>query len=382
MNRTLPALLLLIASPGAWAFTVAIPSPVSQASSQIAAQFPLLTAPLDVASFPADILTGSTSGHEEITRQAMNRLEIHLSAAGLSLNRLSPEFLADRRVEIDGASGLVSKNMIIRGNYATDLPFGFVDEFDVPKWHGLPLQGWTGNANGQVLHFLQNRNPDGSLVSPRDTCRQARDEIVRTTAEGLRSWGAGNIKVALFLFGHATHTIQDSFSSAHTVRAAAADNHDLLNVCYYGPVLNVGPAACHHDVPDIRDDIWLENPIELLKKVSSAIPLDEIKERGIKAEARLARTATIRYLYLVSRILFDGKSQGVSAGDVKTLLDMRLFDGATGVLAIDQGLAKEDAAQPVPMPRGVMNCDRLGSTPLVPAVDGTDRTHADPYRGG
>src|SRR5262249_60641310 len=109
------------------------------------------------------------------------------------------------------------------------------------------------------------------------------------------------IKVALFLFGHALHTIQDSFSAAHTVRAGAADNHDLLNVCYYGKPLNVGSSACYHAVPDLRDDIWLGNILEVVKKGGSVVPLDEIKERSIKAEAQLARTATMRYLYTVAR---------------------------------------------------------------------------------
>jgi len=376
------ALLMLGAPHISRAFTVAIPSPVTQAASQIGSAFPPLAWPLNLTSFPADILTGSTSGHEEITRQAMNRLEIGLAGRGLDLRKLSPEFMGNREVEITGTNGLVSRNMIIRGNYATDLPFGLIDDFDVPKWHGLPLQGWTNNPKGQVLHFLQNRNDDGSLVSQRDTCNQAKDEIARTTTEGLRLWRAGNIKVALFLFGHATHTIQDSFSPAHTVRAGAADNHDLLNVCYYGQPLNVGDKACYHAVPDFRDDIWLGNILALTNKVGSAVPLDEIKERSIKAEAQLARTATMRYLYSIVKLLFEGTEKDLDSVQVRAMLDRRLFEGVTGMTAVDQGLAKEDQSLPIPMSRGIMRCEKLNSAPLIPANETEDKRFAAPRQGG
>ncbi|HEX9446055.1 MAG TPA: hypothetical protein VGA73_18190, partial [Candidatus Binatia bacterium] len=53
----------------------------------------------------AGFVAGRTSGHEEITRQAMNRLEQSLPAAGIDAAAFAPEFLGARGANPFGTRG-------------------------------------------------------------------------------------------------------------------------------------------------------------------------------------------------------------------------------------------------------------------------------------
>jgi hypothetical protein len=319
-------------------------------------------------------VAGRTSGHEEITRQAMNRLEPSLLAAGIDEASFVPEFLGARGANPFGTKGFSVDNKIIQGNYATDFPEALVKVFDLAAWHGEVPGGWTTNPNVQVLHFLQNRRPDGALVPQLENCNAAREQIVRSTQEGVRLWRSGERGTALFLFGHATHTIQDSFSAAHTIRADRNNNHNVLKVCYYD-VFRPTADSCYHLPVDPRDGIWIRTPGQLLLakneslgESAAIVPyvpvftdfmlLDSFKESALKHEARLARTATMRYLYLVAMYLKNpGPDDDFSR--LRKILMENLFEGSTGMRAVDQGLPKADDARPIPMAEGIIRCDKL-----------------------
>ncbi len=321
-----------------------------------------VSVPIDTPKilFPLGFVAGSTSGHEEITRQAMNRIDISLKAAGLDIAASYPEFLGDRDVDIAGANGLTSKNLVIKGNYATDMPNGLLSLYNIPKWHGQPEVDWTNNPNIQVLHFLRNVKPDNSLVSPYETCMSAREEIIKSTVEGVRLWNAGDHERGLFLIGHASHTIQDSFSSAHTVRDDSAHNNDLKNVCYYGKKRPDSADLCYHEPIDARDDIWLSNALDIIRQIFITIsPVNSWKESNLKSEAVLARTATMRYLFLVAIALSKEGPNDLTPEQVRSVLTQNLFEGSSGVLSVDQGLAIPVDNVPISMPNGIMRCQGL-----------------------
>jgi len=321
-------------------------------------------------------IAGRTSGHEEITRQAMNRLEESLLASGIDALSFAPDLLGERGPNPFGTKGFSVENKIIQGNYATDFPDAVAKVFDVAAWHGESSAGWTHNPSVQVLHFLQNRRPDGVLVSQLESCNAGREKIVKSTLEGVRLWRSDNRRLALFLFGHATHTIQDSFSPAHTIRADKNNNHNLLKICHYGHPETKSAESCYHLPLDPRDGIWIRTPGQLthVKKefptenaailpympvLTSFMLLDTFKESALKHEARLARTATMRYLYLVAMYLKTADQDDVDFQRLRKILTENLFEGRTGMLAVDQGLVNADAALPVPMAEGIIRCDRL-----------------------
>ena len=187
----------------------------------------------------------------------------------------------------------------------------------IGTWGG----NWHENPDGQVTHFLrnyQNSATEFGLVSAKDTCNDATQFMVDLTSEAMRLWGilAGaevskgvpskeklaelnQVRTAImFLIGHVTHMLQDSFTSEHTIRGWAAGkadremkeyfdsevtrmsdkldekeksaqlrerlvNYDIFDVCYYGKGQNQGITRqlkkgdfepCYHEElgPDLK----------------------------------------------------------------------------------------------------------------------------------
>jgi hypothetical protein len=328
---------------------------------------------------------GRTSGHEEITRQAMNRLESSLTNIGIDVYAYAPELLADREADLFGTKGFSAHNRIIQGNYATDMPEAWSEVFSLPIFYGEPASSWQSGAKVQFLHFLRNRNADGTLVSQLDTCRQAREQITQNTITGVKLWRMGLKRAALFLFGHSSHTIQDSFSPAHTIRADTEHNNDVLKVCYYGLAKNPGADTCYHLPVDPRDGIWIRGPLQLAKTLktfphedAAIVPyvpvitsfiIGPLKESSLKYEARLARTATLRYFYVIAAYLNDYATDDPEFKGLRKILMENLFEGRTGVLAVDQGLAQANPGISISMPKGIIRCDQLdpNASALVPS---------------
>ena len=334
----------------------------------------LLSTSVSVHAFesaPSLIFVGSNySGHEEITRQALNNIskkikEIDTASSLFDLDDLK----FDLAPEAKGLFGYKSKNMVIHGNFSTDFP-SQTNVMSLGDFWKIKNFSDFENGKTQMLHFLKNYKNELTLESARTTCEQARTAIKYVTGEAVKAWEAGNKTRALFLIGHATHTIQDSFSRAHTVRAGAENNNNLINVCYYGVVMNkkmdnsrMGPKdLCYHASPDSKDAIWNMSGDQYKKALSNwasegAIQCDkgnsypqsdEQKSACMSDEARLARVATEKYLFLVFNQISPQNSVKKSPEDFVTTLDSSLFDGPVGDVELDKKMSN-----------GILRCDSL-----------------------
>ena len=328
-------------------------------------------------SAPSMIFVGSTySGHEEITRQALNNTakRIKLIDTGNQLFDLS-DLSFDLAPEAKGLFGYKSKNMVIHGNFSSDFPKQTTVLSLANFWKNQKISDFE-NPDAQVLHFLKNYKNKTTLVSARATCLQARENIKYVTREVLQAWEANEKSKALFLLGHATHTIQDSFSPAHTVRDGAHNNHNLRNVCFYGVMMSKnmdltrsGPKdLCFHASPDSKDAIWNSSP-DLYKKTlsnwtseqtiqcdknNSYPETDEQKSACMNDEARLARVATEKFLFLVFNQLSPQNFIKKSSADFLRMLDTNLFDGPVGEAELDQKMVN-----------GIMRCEGLPDNEIV-----------------
>ena len=75
-----------------------------------------------------------------------------------------------------------------------------------------------------MLHF--ERLGD---VSSQDTCVEVREHILVLSTEALQAWSSGDAPTFYFLVGHASHIIQDSFSTGHAPRCS--DIRILKELC-------------------------------------------------------------------------------------------------------------------------------------------------------
>lgn len=328
-------------------------------------------------SAPSMIFVGSTySGHEEITRQALNNTAKRIKLVDTANQLFDLDDLNfDLAPEAKGLFGFKSKNMVIHGNFASDFPKQTSVLSLASFWNNKNI-GDFENPDAQVLHFLKNYKNTTTLVSARATCLQARENIKYVTQAALKFWNANEKSRALFLFGHAAHTIQDSFSRAHTVRNSAENNYNLRNVCFYGIAMSKnmdlsrrGPKdLCFHSSPDSKDAIWNSNP-ELYKKTlsnwvseqtiqcdkqTSYPETEEQKNACLNNEARLARIATEKYLFLVFNQISPQNFTRKSSEDFAASLDANLFDGPVGEAELDQKMVN-----------GILRCEGLPENEIV-----------------
>lgn len=319
------------------------------------------------------------SGHEEITRQALNNTARRLNQTENGPAIFSLETLQfNIKPEARGILGHKSKNMVIHGNFASDFP---------KQTKVLSLKNFWGNKDissfenkdGQVLHFLRNYKDDLTLMSAFDTCIKARENIKYITSQALKAWQNQEPNKALFLIGHAVHTIQDSFSAAHVIRDEEARNYNLKNICFFGMQMAEKQGIhtrqgrkldlCYHKSPDSKDAIWnlkrsqykqaLSNwgnteMVSECDKNENYPETEEAKQSCLKSEARLAKLATEKYLFIIfSQISPTNFIQQVEA-DIVNSLDSRLFDGPVGVAELDLKMAE-----------GIMRCEGLSTEEFV-----------------
>ena len=295
------------------------------------------------------------AGHEEITRQAL-----------LLAGELDPE---SRKI-LDAAA----VESITLGNYATDLPNGPYPVSLNVYW-GFPAGTDWNNPVGQHLHFLRDYVDSTTLASAYDVCKSARESIARVSRDAEKMWQTADHEKSLFLLGHATHIIQDSFSPAHAIRGAKEQNNDIQDVCYYpdgaGPETSA-EEICFHKAVDPRDRIWLEKwdadelarsqhewgesgdgvtPVDNLSEFDLNDETEASRRSHLKHEARLARIATAKYIDL---ILTDIRKRGQDENydvDYQLLnerLTKQLFEGGADLPVIGKV-----------MPSGVMRCEGL-----------------------
>lgn len=318
---------------------------------------------------------GRTSGHEEITRQALVKTAEALRKIGINATQGHEHLLGDLAPRVRGTIGSLTPNKIIAGNFCTDAPsngnsvFSLIDFWELPQavdWHNDPAT--------QVFHFLRpHSSADDSILSARTACLGARERIEQITMTAAREWSEGRKDIALFLLGHATHVIQDSFSPAHAQRSGAGSGYALTDVCYYGKDLHARLAsrgteasACYHAIVDIEaDGIWIRTDDQLGKAaanwpdepVGRALTnyqyTDGMKRKHLKHEARLARDATVKYLFLVATDLSAHRKEGRPYNREEQLklaerLRAEFFDGTLPVPGLKDRFS-----------RGAIRCDGL-----------------------
>lgn len=322
------------------------------------------------------------SGHEEITRQAINNVFSHYDRLGIRSLFIEQDIASDLSAQERGIFGGKSKNMIIQGNFATDFP-SHVKSFSLAKFWGNGEITQSEGASSQVFHFLRNYRDRLTLEGAQQTCRDAREVILIATHAAVEAWMNNDKTKALFLIGHATHTIQDSFSTAHTRRKSSAENNDLTNICFYGTVMKgkfdlnskyLNYDVCYHENLSNNDSIWNANdkqqrtaqeewPEEESIRCDKNILYpkgDAEKKSCLKHEARLARLATEKYLYLVFahfNMLQTNPANSKSLPEFMESLTTRLFEGPVGQAWLDQKMAN-----------GIMRCEGL-STNLTVGVE-------------
>lgn len=327
-------------------------------------------------SVPDWFFVSSTySGHEEITRQALNNTARRLRQFDNSQTVFSLETLQfNVKPEPRGILGCKSKNMVIHGNFASDFPKQTKVLSLKDFWGNRDIDNFE-NHNGQVLHFLRNYKDSVTLASAHETCLQARENIKRVTSEALKAWQNQDANKALFLIGHAVHTIQDSFSPAHTIRDGETHNYNLKNVCFYGMKMaekqgirtRLGQKLdlCYHATPDSKDAIWNMKPSQYKQALSNwgrdenvsecnrnknYPETEDAKQSCLKSEARLAKLATEKYLFIIFSQISPANFIQTAESDIVASLDNRLFDGPVGVPELDQKMAE-----------GIMRCEGLSN---------------------
>src|SRR3989344_5651852 len=240
-----------------------------------------------LSMIPDPIEPAMDSGHEEITRQGLLALGALLKQDGNEILISAPKIAGGFDPDFSNMIGNTAIEMIVRANYRTDMPRGTYPDYLQPMneyWRFTESADWN-NPKAQDLHFLRNYLSDTSLASAYDTCHSARGRILQLSADAVKQWLAGETRQALAFLGTATHTIQDSFSSAHTGRKTKQDNNDIREICFYPQsgapdriVASGGDSVCFHESTDARDSIWLETKDEAGVELAKA----EWLERGGK----------------------------------------------------------------------------------------------------
>lgn len=316
------------------------------------------------------------SGHEEITRQALNNLskKIKETDGQNSIFNLA-DLNYDLHPEPKGLFGYKSQNMIIHGNFASDFPEQ-TSVMSLSEFWQIPNFGSFENPKNQVMHFLRNHIGIATVDSAKNTCLAARQNIKHVTSEAFRFWEKGDKARALFLIGHAAHTIQDSFSTAHTIRADDSQNNNVMAICYFGTamhdVMKAGKISeavlCYHQKPDARDGVWNTDPQkyrDTLKnwtkenstqcdKNENYPETEDEKTSCINNESRLARIATEKFLFLVFNQINPEELVKQSTDAFINQLDSKLFDGPVGEAELDKKMSK-----------GIMRCDGLSDKEIT-----------------
>jgi hypothetical protein len=123
-----------------------------------------------------------------------------------------------------------------RGNRRVDYPQELLVQLDNGVLSYVDaLMERTERPEEQPHHFLL-----GASDSEVDAAQVARQHVLHTTVRALESWPDERVR-ALTLLGQAQHTVQDSFSPAHTVRKDAPNFGSLPSDGAPGPA---GSAPC------------------------------------------------------------------------------------------------------------------------------------------
>jgi len=192
-----------------------------------------------------DFMTGAgpARGHEDITRHGVQAANDALQ--GILGYRPYPAITS-------GVSGFDSGNRIVKGNYETDFPSQRMCDFHNVTPENCVSKYWHNSGHLQHIHSLRDYTANAPLTL-RQTCKATRELIRKATFTARDAFRSGNEEDGRYWLGHATHTIQDSFSYSHAHR----DRNNQFNfsdICVYGIDF---PGICKHQDIDGHDRIWL-----------------------------------------------------------------------------------------------------------------------------
>ncbi len=131
-------------------------------------------------------------------------------------------------------------NYLLKGNCGTDMADPTLQTYlgvNAPE-----MSDWHSSPGIQDTHFLRNYVGASGVVGGWRACHQSRDRIVTATRWAVNFWRKNDKNSAYFYAGHATHTIQDSFSPVHSVRQA--DNFIMKDICAWNRSV---AGVCLHD---------------------------------------------------------------------------------------------------------------------------------------
>ena len=271
------------------------------------------------------------TGHEVLTRMAKDQAN---SVAQIN-------YFLDYG-ESENIQGQRSLCPIIRGNFATDKPDVIKESWDIRKQQkegfNIDLSEDTHlGLNRQSFHALRNfkSGTDGKLQpwSNNAACEEIKNVIKITSRAVADKWKKLEINTeAQYLIGTVTHTIQDSFSKAHTERDPKTTNFKQL--CTYGEEF-VG--ICNHSkLEAVTDDfIWYWTSGLLI----------------MKREARTAAYTTAAYLLHMVRITEMDKDFDTEIND---------FFAGSPVLRkeLTDRFASDEEYEPLPK-TGTFDCSAL-----------------------
>lgn len=239
-------------------------------------------------------------GHEDITRFAIDMADQQLER-DYGIATFYPPESSDTVIAAHAAPPHLSSNPIIYGNVATDFPeqvilkgvklVDFYPDVNIDS-------NWLNNGNYQNFHFMRNftLNAENKIVTVQnvfDCFDKSIAIIIHASGRAGYYWAKaekardfpkaeeGSRTTALFLIGHALHALQDSFSTAHTIRSN--DLKSILDICVLGGAVGI----CGHGLGiDPRDDIWKDPASGRLSRGWSALT----------PEAQMAARVSARYL--------------------------------------------------------------------------------------
>jgi MYXO-CTERM domain-containing protein len=241
---------------------------------------------------------GPARGHEDILRFGVD-------FANDLLEEETGDYEFFPRI-MPGEDCVYSTNQLVLGNGATDFP----DEL-LAAFYGVDTDTWHTAPTLQNLHFLRNYVGTDDVETAREACVGAEQRVINATRRAGEAWRDWSESEAYYWIGHATHILQDSFASPHTLRMGTG-LRTLVDVCTYDREI---PGVCYHSTVALGDRIWQ-------KTVGCQLNPDDRSWDCLTPEAQAAAFATTGYLLVVGRWLGAG-----TMGDISSLLEA-WFTGA------------------------------------------------------
>jgi hypothetical protein len=202
------------------------------------------------------------------------------------------------RVAIDQARALLNapidlspyEAQVCNGNLETD---SSSNDTVLARHYGADT---FNSGSMQHLHFNRDWVSQSSMrwvQSARDTCVQARERIIAATTRAINQWRSNRREQAAYWLGHATHTIQDSFARAHTMRDGG---WRLQNVCSW-ELRYTPPGVCDHGSIRDGDKAWNSSPDSCASNDYNCV------YGRMRDNAQAATRASAGYLALATRLI-------------------------------------------------------------------------------